>query len=130
MFITHGQIRRNALRLLAGALLSFFVATAFGQRRERTVDTWRPTHYDVSLSFNDSVSEISAARTEINLSVLAQTLATIDLDFGDLPIDSVQVNKTPARFERTPNTLNIFLPQAAKRGDALTVSVSYHGHPK
>src|SRR5437764_3160446 len=126
MFISHEQIRRNALRLLAAALLCFFVATAFGQRHERTVDTWRPTHYDVSLSFKDPVSEISAARTEINLSVLAQTLTTIDLDFGDLPIDSVQVNKTPARFERSADTLNIFLPRAAKRGDALTISVNYH----
>src|SRR5207244_7962545 len=83
-----------------------------------------------SLSFNEQVSEISSARTDIALKVLAQSVAKIDLDFGEMPIDSVLVSGTPARFERVSETLNVFLLPPAKRGETLTVSINYHGHPK
>ena len=42
------------------------------------------------------------ARTAISLEVLSQNLAKIDLDFVDMPIDSVLVSGTAAKFERTP----------------------------
>src|SRR6267143_1456028 len=41
------------------------------QRRERTIETWKPRHYDVAISFNEQLNEISSARTEIDLEVLA-----------------------------------------------------------
>src|SRR5438128_4446021 len=120
---------RTFTRFLA-SLIFFSVAVAQAQRRERTVETWRPLHYDVSLSFNEQVNEISSARTDIALKVLAPSVAKIDLDFGEMPIDSVLVSGTPARFERASETLNVFLLQPAKRGETLTVSINYHGHPK
>ena len=64
-----------------------FATPVAAQRQERVVDTWRPLHYDVKLAFNDQLTEIASARTEITLEVLAPTLARIDLDFGDMPID-------------------------------------------
>ena len=100
------------------------------QRRERTVDSWRPIHYDVALGFNDPLTEISAARTDITLEVLALTLTKIDLDFGEMPIDAVTIAGSPARFERRPDALDVFLPRAAKRGDKLTLTINYHGRPK
>jgi len=121
---------RTFTRFLAASLIFFSVAIAQAQRRERTVETWRPLHYDVSLSFNEQVNEISSARTDIALKVLAPSVAKIDLDFGEMPIDSVLVSGTPARFERASETLNVFLLQPAKRGETLTVSINYHGHPK
>src|SRR5437867_3832415 len=80
-------------------LLSATLATA--QRRERTIDSWKPLHYGVSMSFNNQLTEISSARTEISLQVLGNNVTKIDLDFGDMPIDSVSVAGAPARFERT-----------------------------
>lgn len=100
------------------------------QRRERVIDSWRPIHYDVTLSFNDQLTEISAARTEITLEVLAANLTKIDLDFGEMPIDAVTVSGSPARFERQPELLEVTLERAAKRGDKLNLSVNYHGRPK
>src|SRR5690242_12463469 len=104
--------------------------TAIAQRRERTVDSWRPLHYDVNLSFDDQVTQITSARTDVSIEVIARNLATIDFDFGDMPIDSVLVNGATSRFDRTPETLNVALPHGATRGEKLTVTINYHGHPK
>lgn len=104
--------------------------SVYGQRRERLVDTWRPLHYDVSLSFNEQLTEITSARTQISLEVLSPNVKTIDLDFGDMPIDSAQVSGQAAQFQRTADKLNVSLPQAANRGDKVDVTISYHGHPK
>jgi aminopeptidase N len=123
------QTYTRRIVLLLG-LLFLFGLPARAQRQERTVQGWKPLHYDVELNFDDQLSGFASARTRISVEVLAQTLNTIDLDFGDLPIDSVVVSDKPARFERTSETLNIQLAPAAKRGDKLAVTVTYHGHPK
>src|SRR5436305_4595472 len=121
-----GQARRFAFV----ALFIFLAAlSTFAQRRERLVDSWKPIHYDVDLTFNDQLTEIEA-RTDISVEVLAQTLTNVDLDFGDMAIDSVLVSGTATKFERTPEMLNVMLASAAKRGDKLKVTVNYHGHPK
>jgi aminopeptidase N len=100
------------------------------QRLERVIESWRPIHYDVALSFNDQLTEISGARTEITLEVLAPNLTKIDLDFGEMPIDAVTLAGSPARFERRPEVLDVFLPRAPKRGDQLKLTITYHGRPK
>src|SRR5205807_7725762 len=104
--------------------------SAIAQRREHTIDSWKPLHYDVNLSFDDQVTQITSARTDVSIEVIAPKLSKIDLDFGDLPIDSVLVNGATAQFDRAPETLNVALPHAATRGDKLTVTIAYHGHPK
>ncbi len=103
---------------------------SFCQRQERGIQGWKPVHYDVELNFDDQLTGLSAARTKVSVEVLAPTLNNIDLDFGDLPIDAVLVSDNPARYERTSETLNVFLPQAAKRGDRFNITINYHGHPK
>jgi len=121
---------RQARRFVFAAL--FVLLTVFSisaQRRERLVDAWKPLHYDVYLTFNDQLTQIEA-HTDISVEVLAQTLTTVDLDFGDMPIDSVLVSGTVTKFERTPEMLNVMLATVAKRGDKLKITVNYHGHPK
>ena len=120
------QIRRALLALFVG----LFASSAFGQRLERTVDTWRPLHYDVNLTFNEQLTEIAAARTDISLEVLKQNVTRIDLDFGEMTIDSVLIAGAPARIDRASEQLNITLPRAANRGDRLSIAITYHGHPK
>ena len=122
--------RRLRPALLALAIVLLSVTCASAQRQERTVDKWRPLHYDVAISFDDQLTEITSARTEINLEVLAVNLTKVDLDFGEMPIDSVSISGQPVRFERQPDLLNIILPQAANSGDKFAITVSYHGRPK
>ncbi len=134
----HNSITSKSLRIRSkGWLLltavSFVLCVPLSlaaQRHERGVDSWRPIHYDVALSFNDQLNEISTARAEITLEVLAANLTEIDLDFGEMPIDAVTVAGAPVRFERKPDLLDVFLEHASKRGDKLLVAVTYHGRPK
>src|SRR5207253_2650470 len=94
--------RGTVMRVIAPvALLLLMALAAAGQRVERVVDSWKPLHYDVDLSFDDQLTELKSARTRISVQVLAPTLNKIDLDFGELPIDSVTVSEKSARFERT-----------------------------
>jgi len=115
-----------SVTLLVLATFTFTLA----ERRERLVDSWRPTHYDVTLTLNDQLSEITRAQTAISVTVLKGPLATLDLDFGEMTIDSVLVSNSPARFEQQGGRLNIYLSKPANRNDQLNVVVNYHGRPK
>ena len=121
----------NGLVLLAALFVVFCVPfNLVAQRRERVINSWRPTHYDVALSFNDQLTEISVARTEIALEVLADNLTTIDLDFGEMPIDAVRLDGAPARFERKPDLLEVTLQRPAYHGEKHSLLVTYHGKPR
>jgi aminopeptidase N len=114
-------------------LLLFLILPAsqtLALRRERLIDTWRPVNYNVALTFDDKLDQISAGRVEITIISLSDRLALIDLDFGDLPIDSVAVNNQPTSYDRLGERLNIKLSQAMGKGTNLTVVVMYHGKPR
>ncbi len=125
------RVQPGGLFLLAAILFVFCLPlSTAAQRRERVINSWRPIHYDVALSFNDQLTEISSARTEIALEVLVPNLTKIDLDFGEMPIDAVTVEGSPARFERKPGLLEVMLQRAAKRREKLGLIITYHGRPK
>jgi aminopeptidase N len=115
--------------IIALLLLSTHAATR-GERREHVVDAWRPIHYNVALVFNDQLSEITSAETEISINVLKDNLNVLDLDFGEMTIDAVTIANVPARYEQRDGLLNITLPKTARRGDRLVVKIKYHGRPK
>lgn len=123
--------RHSLLRalLLAAMLLSSF-ALALAERRERLIDTWRPLNYNVTLTFNDALTEITRARAEITVLVLKPETGVIDFDFGEMTVDSVTVGDAPARFEQRDGRLNVTLTRAAKQDERLSVAVNYRGVPK
>jgi aminopeptidase N len=119
---------RFSLPLLALLLLcSFQLARA--ERRERVVDTWRPLDYDIALTLNDQLTEISSARTRISIYILKGPLQTVDLDFGVMPVDSITVNNQAARYEQAQGRLLVALPKAANKGERMEIIVNYHGRP-
>lgn len=124
-----GALVLSRLLLLTILLLSTLMP-AQAERPEHGVDAWRPLNYDVTLTLNNQLTGITAARTEITALVLKEPLAALDLDFGQLPVDSVTVGGAPARYEQRPGTLSISLARAAKRGERLSVAVAYHGRPQ
>ncbi|HEV2827755.1 MAG TPA: hypothetical protein VGW76_09120, partial [Pyrinomonadaceae bacterium] len=82
--IGRGTLERFGFIFAATFLLAFiFVTSAFAARTERLVDGWKPTNYKVSLTFNDALTEITSAKTEITIVALKDSLGKIDLDFGD-----------------------------------------------
>jgi aminopeptidase N len=114
-----------ALLLLLLALCSLVHA----ERRERLIENWRPLHYDVTLAFDEMLSELTRAETRLDALVLRNRLKVVDLDFGALTIDGVSVNGKPARYERQGERLNVFLPRPARRGERLQLRVIYRGKP-
>ena len=127
----NGYQVRKAWPLLAAVLLVIvFPFNLQAQRRERSVNTWKPLHYEVAVAFDEQLSKFTSARTKITLQIIQPGLTRIDLDFGDLPVDSVLLSDRPARFERRPDLLNVILDRPAKAGDKLDITVNYHGRPK
>lgn len=119
-------LRAFVLTLLLLSSSSFIVA----ERHERLIDEWRPVHYDVSLTLNHRLTEVSTARTEITAQITKPLVTSIKIDFGEMPIDSVSVDGKPAKYERGSGTLTVALSRAAKKDDLLRIAIAYHGHPK
>src|SRR2546423_3147842 len=129
MLIPH-KLNTQLKRSLACALLCLLCSlSANAARHERLVETWRPIHYDVALTFDDKLSALTRAETKITIIVLHASLRVVDLDFGALPVDSVRVNAAEARFEQRDGRLNITLPHPAQAQEHLLVSVRYHVRP-
>ena len=124
------SIQKSNQLLLIVSFILLSASAACAQRRERVVDAWRPVHYDVNLSFDDQLTQLTTARADITVEVLAPTIDKVHLDFGELPIDSLLVSGAAAQFERTSETLTVLLAKAATRGDTFDITVNYHGVPK
>ncbi len=121
----------TSIRLLVLVLILIStVSWSFAARRERLIDSWKPVHYNVSLALHDHLSEITWATAEITILTLKDNVSLIDLDFGELTVDSIKVNNEAAQFERQPERLNIKLSKAVPRNTRLVVAVAYHGKPK
>jgi aminopeptidase N len=121
----------TVLSLLATTLLLLgFVSHGFATRKERLIDDWKPTNYNVSLTFDDKLSKITSARAEITILALKDALAQIELDFGELPIDAVTVNRQSVQYTRTRGRLSLKLLQPVRRGSDFVVAISYHGKPQ
>lgn len=115
--------------ILIVLMLAGLVSQSFAKRAERLITSWRPTNYNVSLTLNDNLTEITAARADITVIALKESLKRIDLDFGELAIDSVAVNNRAAPYDRSRGMLNVTLPQTMRRGESCVISVAYHGKP-
>jgi aminopeptidase N len=118
---------------LIGFLLLSIILGSFSEvlaaRHERLIDSWKPLNYNVNIAFNDSLSEIASARVAITVLAI-KDVSTIDLDFGDLPVDSVTVDGLSTPFSRVPGLLNVKLATPLPRDARAVVLVSYHGVPK
>ena len=124
------RLSRHVLYVALVLILVFYPPTlSHAARVERLVDTWQPKHYAVSITLNDQLSEIVSATARIDVSILKPTML-IDLDFGELTIDSVTLDAKPVSITHKDGVLRIDLPQRATAGAQLTLSVQYHGKPK
>src|SRR4051794_12514421 len=84
---------RSRLRRVAGGaaasptlflfLFLLFVPSLFASRAERLLDAWKPTNYNVALTFTNKLTEITSATTVITIVSLKDSLSNIDLDFGE-----------------------------------------------
>ena len=110
-------------------ILAFYPrSVSYAVRVERSVDTWRPEHYLVNIALDDQLSGIASATTRIDILIL-KTTSLIDLDFGELTIDSVTLEAKPVSFTHKDGRLRITSAQPLHAGKHLQVQVQYHGKP-
>jgi aminopeptidase N len=118
-----------SLHILLPLIILLLTPSVFAARKERLIDTWRPSHYNINIALNKELTEISFARVEIDI-VAVKQLSLIDLDFGDLTTDQVLVNNEPHKFVHRNGRLEINLTEPARVGTNLRIAVLYHGKPK
>ena len=123
--------QRSLRTVTVGAIAVVIVSalTTLALRRERLIDAWRPTNYNVSITLNDSLTEITQAQTDIDI-VALKPLQVVDLDFGELKTDSVTLNDKPVPFLHQNGKLQVTLPTTFAPKTSLKISVTYHGKPK
>ncbi|HKW65270.1 MAG TPA: M1 family aminopeptidase [Candidatus Acidoferrum sp.] len=85
-------------------------------------------HSRIALRFDVEQKKVIGDVTH-SLSVLRDGTSKIWFDSVGLSIQSVTVNKSPAKFETTADKLIVPLPEAAKAGDKFDVAIRYEGKP-
>jgi len=127
----HCKWRRKYLfaSLLVALICTLSAPFALAARHERLIDSWKPINYNITLAFNDQLSEIASARVALTI-VAVKDVSVIDLDFGDLAVDAVSVDGTATSFSRAPGLLNIKLATRLRRDARAVVVISYHGAPR
>jgi aminopeptidase N len=125
--ISQKTIRRS---LLTAIFLCTLFSGLTAQRKERVVDSWQPTHFDIGITFDDSLTRIASATTTIAVRSRNNDLATIDLDFGSMPVSAVMVDGKAAKFTQHDEKLDVFLTPPARLNQNLRISVNYSGVPK
>ena len=123
-------LRKSSRTIVVTLLILLSCTLSVAERRERLIDRWRPVHYEVSLSFNKNLSEILSAQTEVTVLILKNAVRSLDLDFADMPVDSVRVGGKLARYSRANGKMVVILARPANKGEQLKVAVAYHGRPK
>src|SRR5437899_1340522 len=129
------SIYRNAARCRViasslGTLLVVFVAASL-LRAEQPHARYR----DYDLQHSKSALRVDVEQKQVlgdvthSLSILRDGTAKIAFDSVGLTIQSVTVNKSPAKFETPWGKLDIPLPAPAKAGDKFEVAIHYEGKP-
>jgi aminopeptidase N len=111
-------------------IIAFLALSSPAKRRERLIESWKPLNYEVSIILNDRLTEISQAKATISIESQIQGLNQVDLDFGDLSVDSVAIGSQSVQYQHGAGRLVVKLPQPVPRYSRIALSVSYHGVPK
>ena len=120
------RIHRSAL---FAALLILACFAVFGQRHERLITSWQPYQFDINLTLDSGLTQITSATTDVSVLIDQDNVNTIDLDFGSMPVRGVSVDGQPVRFVQHDERLDVFLDKTASRGQKLKISVVYSGKP-
>lgn len=125
------EVRIAVQRAISTLFVTVFVfSCTFAARRERLIESWKPLQYKVAITLDDRLSQITNASAQITIQSLKDNVSTIDLDFGELMVDSVSVDGSKTRFERTTGRLNVVLLRPLPRDSRIVVTVAYRGIPK
>jgi aminopeptidase N len=122
------RIRSTILILVAAAAMavaSVHLRADEPYARNRDYDL---QHSKIALRFDVEQKKVIGDVTH-TLAILRDTTPKIAFDSVGLTIESVTVNKAPAKFETTASKLIVSLPAAVHSGDKFEVEIRYEGKP-
>ena len=122
------RVRRRLLTiatLLAISLGALHARADEPYARSRDYDL---QHSRIALRFDLENKKVLGDVTH-SLSILRDGTTKVWFDSAGLTIESVSVNKAPAKFESTAEKLIVPLPAAAKAGEKFDVEIRYQGKP-
>ena len=124
-------LKRRFIRLFSISILLLATCPlSVAERRERLIESWRPVHYEVSLVFDDKLTQLTSARTELTIEIEKDEVSLIDMDFGDMRIDSVRIDAMSANYIQKDGKLFVTLAGPSKKDERLKIAIEYHGRPK
>ena len=113
------------------ALLASFLSAAVPLRSDEPYARSRDydlQHSKIALRFDVQHKKVLGDVIH-SLSVLRDGTATVAFDSVNLNIQSVTVNKSPAKFQTTPAKLLVSLPATSHPGDKFEIDIRYEGKP-
>ena len=121
-------MKRTVSLLLLSVLCIRPVATG-ASRQSRAMPPFDVLHYDAEVE-PDIANKTVTGRVLIRLISRAGNLAAVELDCGELIIDSVRENKRAQKYAQNDHRLNISLSRPAKANETREIEVEYHGAPR
>jgi len=121
---------RRMLAHMAGCLLALMAGAMTARADEpyaRSKD-YDLQHSKVALKFDLEQKKVIGDVTH-TLNIVRDGTDRVSFDSVGLQIQSVTVNKAPAKFATTDVKLDVSLPKAAKAGDKYDVEIKYEGKP-
>jgi aminopeptidase N len=120
------SLRLLAIMLVAGALAWEAADQATPDSLRRPFDV---THYNARVEPNISDKTIKGI-VVVDLVVTAENQSTVELDSGDLTIDSVKEGGALVDFAVRDHHLMVRWPRPARVREARQLEVEYHGTPR
>src|SRR6266849_4621339 len=122
--------RRRPAFLALAAVLAIFIAAPhlFADEPYARSRDYDLQHSKIALRFDLDQRKVLGEVTH-SLSILRDGTTKIAFDSVGLNIQSVTLNRAPAKFETSADKLIIPLPAAAKTGDKFDVAIRYEGKP-
>src|SRR6195256_5484041 len=121
-------IRRTILTLVALAVVASVSVHLYADEPYARSRDYDLQHSKIALRFDVEQKQVLGDVTH-SLAILRDGTAKIVFDSVGLTIQSVTVNKSPAKFETPWGKLIVALPAPAKAGDKFEVAIHYEGKP-
>jgi aminopeptidase N len=121
-------IRRVILALAGLPALLFLAAHLRADEPYARSRDYDLQHSKIVLRFDLGEKKVLGDVTH-TLSILREDTSKVAFDSVGLTIESVTVNKSPAKFESTAEKLIVALPASAHPGDKFDIEVRYQGKP-
>src|SRR5215216_3625213 len=101
------SIRAVARSFFAAVLACILLSSLSAQRKERFIDSWQPTHFDVGITFDRALSQITSATTTIDVRARKANLSVVDFDFGTMAVSGVTIDGRAAKFAQHDEKLDV-----------------------